>query len=84
MPINRAPSRAAVEQLLGGIAPDELLVVGDRGSTDGAFAVTLGCPFALVRSGVTPPGELVDVPVSIDVADLAAVVDAILARDLPR
>ena len=39
-------------------------MVGDRGSTDGAFAVTLGCPFALVRSGVTLPGELVDVPVA--------------------
>jgi 4-nitrophenyl phosphatase len=78
-----APMAAAVELLLGGLEPDELVMVGDRGSTDGAFAVTLGCPFALVRSGVTLPGELVDVPVAMDVADMAAVVDAILARDLP-
>ena len=54
-------------------------MVGDRPSTDGEFAVALGCPFALVRSGVTRPGDRVDVPVAIDAADLAAVVDSIEA-----
>jgi 4-nitrophenyl phosphatase len=32
------------------------VMVGDRWSTDGLFAGALGCPFALVRTGVTPPG----------------------------
>lgn len=32
------------------------LVVGDQWATDGRFARQLGCHFALVRSGVTPPG----------------------------
>jgi hypothetical protein len=39
--------------------------------------VTIGCPFALVRSGVTRPGDAVGVPVAIDVPDLARVVDAL-------
>jgi ribonucleotide monophosphatase NagD (HAD superfamily) len=52
-------------------------VVGDRPSTDGLFAVTLGSPFALVRTGVTAPGDPVDLPVAIDASDLAAVVDAL-------
>ena len=56
-------------------------MVGDRPSTDGAFAVTLGCPFALVRSGVTAPGVAVDVPVALDAPDLAAVVDSITRSD---
>jgi 4-nitrophenyl phosphatase len=71
------PMAAAVRQLLDGVAAERLLVVGDRLDTDGAFATTLGCPFALVRSGVTPHGAPVDVDTVADVADLAAVVDAI-------
>lgn len=51
--------------------PDATLMVGDRPDTDGRFASALDCAFALVRSGVTPPGTPVDEPVTIDVADLA-------------
>ena len=68
---------AAVRQLLGDVPDDRLLVVGDRASTDGAFAVTLGCAFALVRSGVTAPQQPVGVPVALDAPDLAAVVGII-------
>ena len=75
------PMAAAIETMLGGIAPDQLLMVGDRQDTDGEFAVALGCQFALVRSGVTLPGQPVNVPVAIDAPDLAAVVDAIEATD---
>ena len=62
--------------------PDRALVVGDRGSTDGAFAGAIGCPFALVRSGVTPIGGEPDatVPIALDDVDLAAVADRLLAR----
>ncbi|MEO6571020.1 MAG: HAD-IIA family hydrolase, partial [Ilumatobacteraceae bacterium] len=34
---------------------DAAIMVGDRFSTDGLFATTLGCDFALVRTGVTAP-----------------------------
>lgn len=35
------------------IEPSQMLMVGDRVSTDGQFAKALGCKFALVLSGVT-------------------------------
>ena len=59
-------------------ASNTAIMVGDRWSTDGAFAGTLGCPFALVRTGVTPPGAEVDGPVDVDEADLSAVADLLL------
>jgi 4-nitrophenyl phosphatase len=61
--------------------PGRALVVGDRGSTDGRFAATVGCPFALVRSGVTPPGSSPDapIPIAVDASDLAAVADVVLS-----
>jgi 4-nitrophenyl phosphatase len=62
------------------------VMVGDRPSTDGAFATTMGCRYALVRSGVTPEHLLVaDDPAWfagstawLDVADLAAVARVVL------
>lgn len=35
------------------IEPSQMLMIGDRVSTDGQFATVLGCKFALVLSGVT-------------------------------
>lgn len=68
-----APMAALVRERCG---PDfsaaTALMVGDRWSTDGMFARALGCPFALVRSGVTPPGAEAE-GAAIDVVDLAAV-----------
>ena len=63
-----------------------VLMVGDRWSTDGRFAEAIGCAFALVRSGVTPPGAPVsDEPgnvagerIRLDVADLDGVARAVL------
>jgi 4-nitrophenyl phosphatase len=54
------------------------IVVGDRWSTDGAFAVELGCPFALVRSGVTPAGADPGGVTAVDVSDLVAVADLVV------
>ncbi len=54
------------------------IMVGDRWSTDGAFADVLGCPFALVRSGVTPPGVDAGGVADLDEADLPAVANQIL------
>lgn len=60
------------------------VMVGDRSSTDAAFAAALGWPFALVLSGVTAygagPGQepVPDPAPPIMGADLAAIVDALL------
>lgn len=54
------------------------LMVGDRWSTDGEFAEHLGCPFALVRSGVTTTGARVGGEPDIDAPDLAAVASILL------
>lgn len=54
-----------------------VLMVGDRWSTDGAFADVLNCPFAMVRTGVTGPGVAAGGVADIDEADLATVVDVI-------
>jgi HAD superfamily hydrolase (TIGR01450 family) len=67
-----APMQRLVEERVGSVAT----VVGDRPSTDGAFARALGARFALVLSGVTGERELDDLqPAPDDVAlDLAALV----------
>lgn len=56
------------------------VVIGDRASTDGRFAGVIGCPFVLVRSGVTGPEEPLDadLTVDLDVADLAAAVSELI------
>lgn len=62
--------------------PAAALMVGDRASTDGLFATTIGCPFALVRTGVTLPGGRPDAEIdpALDLQDLAAVADAVIGR----
>jgi 4-nitrophenyl phosphatase len=68
-----APMASLVRDLAG---DGPHVVVGDRPSTDGVFAVTLGARFALVLSGVTTAADL---PVTPDpewvVPDLATLVD---------
>lgn len=69
-----------VADLVSARAPDVTMVVGDRPSTDGLLARRLGVPFALVRSGVTPPETPVtEVVPDVDGADLADVVEQFLA-----
>ena len=53
-----------------------MVMVGDRDDTDGAFARTLGCRFALVLSGVTQDGN--DVAADIVAPSLAGVVQQLL------
>lgn len=55
------PSPIMARLLLQRLGSVPEVVVGDRLDTDGALAALLGCPFALVLSGVTdqaPPGVL--------------------------
>jgi len=54
------------------------VVVGDQPGTDGRLAGRLGIPFALVDSGVTPPGTAVDgIDVAVRAADLVTLVSAV-------
>ena len=55
-----------------------MVMVGDRPDTDGAFAVTLGCQYALVMSGVTHSSE--GISADIVAADLAGVAAHLLTR----
>lgn len=64
-----------------GFSSETALMVGDRWSTDGLFADVLGCPFALVRSGVTPAGVEAGGVAAIDESDLAGVARTVLGSE---
>ena len=80
------PMAEAVRALTGGVG-SMAVMVGDRPSTDGLFARTLNCRYALVRSGVVAPtadpddfldGRSPDeLAVHFDEADLESVVRAL-------
>ena len=74
----------ALERL--GTTPAQTLVVGDRPETDIAGAQAIGCPAALVLSGVTPPeqADRWQPPPDLVAADLAAVVELVIAGHAPR
>lgn len=61
--------------------PKRVVMVGDRPETDGLFAARLGCWFALVRSGVSVAGDVIEgeTHVDLDVADLAEVARRLVA-----
>ncbi len=73
------PNRPMADLIRSLVGDGSMVMVGDRADTDGAFAETIGCPFALVRTGVTDLDVAVPCPVAIEAADLAAVVDALAA-----
>ncbi len=75
-----APMAELVRSIVGDDAARAAVMVGDRPSTDGLFARTLGCRYAHVESGVTPPGSAVDPMPDLLAADLAGVADAIVTR----
>jgi len=66
-----------------GFSERTAIMVGDRWATDGAFARELGCPFALVRSGVTADGDDPGGAVDVDVADLAEITDLVAGAGRP-
>jgi ribonucleotide monophosphatase NagD (HAD superfamily) len=55
-------------------------MVGDRPETDGRFAVALGYRFALVLTGVTTVADGVQPIPDLIAADLASLVDQLLAE----
>jgi HAD superfamily hydrolase (TIGR01450 family) len=72
------PHLAAVELVKEVLGP-VTTVVGDRPSTDGAFARRLGARFALVHSGSTPASHGVLDPVpDLEAADLRSLVAKVL------
>jgi len=73
---NKAMVDLVSDRLDGNI--DGSVVVGDRPSTDGLFATTLGAPFGLVLSGVTTAGDGPITPTPTWVSpDLAGMVAAV-------
>ena len=72
------PMAELVRHTIGADAASRALMVGDRPSTDGLFARTLGCTFALVHTGVTSRQALVQPIPDLRVEDLAAVAEALL------
>jgi HAD superfamily hydrolase (TIGR01450 family) len=74
-----APMAELVRSLVGVAPAANAVMVGDRPETDGAFARTLGCRWALVYTGVTPSGVRPCEPTADIVADdLAAVVEEMI------
>ena len=57
------------------------VMIGDRASTDGAFAAALGWPFAFVRSGV-PGDDNAPVPPALVADDLLALAPRLLESGL--
>ncbi len=75
---------AAMASLVRDRAPDTALVVGDRPSTDGLFAKTIGVGFALVHSGVTPATHgKIDPEPDLESDNFDGVVDLVLGPSLP-
>lgn len=69
------PAAELATELLGPVTT----VVGDRPSTDGAFARRLGARFALVHSGVTPAGHgPLDPAPDLEAPDLLGLVRRVL------
>lgn len=64
------PMAVLVRERLGPLG----VMVGDRADTDGRFARALGYRFALVLSGVTQVGDVVDPVPDVVAADLGALV----------
>ena len=73
-----APMAALVVAEIGEQAARSAVMVGDRPSTDGRFAVTLGCAYAHVWSGVTPQGTLIEPTPDLETNDLAAVAEMLV------
>lgn len=73
-----------VRAVVGETAAAHAVMVGDRASTDGLFAQTLGCAYAHVNSGVTPAGAPVSPTPELICDDLAGVAAAVLAGWRPE
>jgi HAD superfamily hydrolase (TIGR01450 family) len=79
-PVVAGKPHLPMAELLASRADDIVATVGDRPATDGLLARQLGVPFALVRSGVTPPGAPAGEPrPAADARDLGTLVAQFLS-----
>lgn len=77
------PMASLVRATVGNEAATNAVMVGDRPSTDGRMAATLGCLYAHVESGITPPGTDIDPPPALIAADLAEVAKVLVDGTFP-
>jgi 4-nitrophenyl phosphatase len=70
------PMATLVRELCGEVAPEEMVMIGDRSDTDGGFAKAIGARFAMVLSGVMDTADGVNA--DIVAADLSAVAEILL------
>lgn len=75
------PMAALVRATVGEAEALRAVMVGDRPETDGLMAATLGCRYAHVESGITPPGAVVTPTPALIGADLSAVAKVLIAGD---
>ncbi len=73
-----APMAELVRTTIGDAAATGAVMVGDRPSTDGLFARTLGCRYALVLTGVTAAGSTEPPAPDRELPDLAAAADLVI------
>src|SRR4051794_22421459 len=74
------PMAALVRATIGDAAAKAAVMVGDRPETDGLMASRLGCRYAHVESGITPPGTAVTPRPDLVAANLAGVAKVLLAE----
>lgn len=74
------PMAALVRATIGESASRSAVMVGDRPETDGLMATTLGCRYAHVESGVTPPGTHVTPVPDLIQPSLAGVAEVLIAE----
>jgi 4-nitrophenyl phosphatase len=72
------PMAALVRATIGESAARNAVMVGDRPETDGLMASTLGCRYAHVESGITPPGSIVTPTPDLIAANLAGVAKVLI------
>jgi HAD superfamily hydrolase (TIGR01450 family) len=74
------PMADLVRATIGEAAALRAVMVGDRPETDGLMAATLGCRYAHVESGISPPGATVRPTPDLIAANLAGVAKVLIGE----
>ena len=77
------PMASLVRVTIGEEAAKHAVMVGDRPSTDGRMADTLGCLYAHVESGITAPGSEIDPHPALIAVNLAEVAKVLVDGTFP-
>jgi 4-nitrophenyl phosphatase len=78
------PMADLVRATIGEAAALRAVMVGDRPETDGLMAATLGCRYAHVESGITPPNSTVRPTPDLVAANLAGVAKVLIDEGSAR